>query len=216
MLAGLLLLVAACASSITSDVTRFNKLGKPSGETVRIVAKDPALEGSLEFQSYADLIGRKLGALGYRPAAAGSDARLIVKVGYEVGAPQEKSRYSYGSYPYYGYASYGYGYFGHGFYDPFYPGYGYGYGYDGYGYNYTVYPRKLEMDIVRAGDNEMLFQGVVDSIGRNQHLNEVMPYLIEAMFNGFPGEDGKTYRVKIEVVTARNADNKRAVDQAKQ
>ncbi len=184
--------LSGCASKITSDVTRFHTLTAVGGATVRIVPKDEAKKGSLEFQDYAQLIGERLGALGYRPAPPGTEPDYLVRIDYGVGQGEVRSRY-YADYPYY----YGYGAFGH---HGFFGGYPYYGGYSS-GYTYTVYPRKLEMDMVRADTGEVVFEGVVDSMGRNKHLNEVMYYLVQAMFDGFPGEHGVTHRVTIKVPT---------------
>lgn len=186
--------VAGCANQITSDVTRFHTLGAPAGETVLIVPMDEEKQGSLEFRDYAQLIGDRLGSLGYRPAQSGTTPDLLVKVDYEVDEGRAQQRY--GGYGYGGYGHY-YGHFGHHGYG--HHGYG-GYGYGGYGgYVYTVYTRKLEINIVRQGSSETIFEGVVDSVGRNKRLNEVMFYLVQAMFDGFPGEHGVTHRVTVEI-----------------
>lgn len=191
-------MVAGCANEITSDVTRFHTLSAPAGETVMVVPKDEEKLGSLEFREYAQLIGDKLGSLGYRPVQSGATPDLLVKVDYEV--DEGRTQQARGGYGYGGYGYGGYGHFGHhGFGHHGYGGYGYG-GSGGYGgYAYTVYTRKLEIDIVRQGSSEMIFEGVVDSVGRNKHLNEVMSYLVQAMFDGFPGEHGVTHRVTVEI-----------------
>ncbi len=64
-------------------------------------------------------------------------------------------------------------------------------------YSYTVYPRTLDLNIIRPS-GESIFEGHVKSIGREQNLNEVMPYLVEAMFHSFPGESGMTKVVTIQ------------------
>lgn len=205
------LVLASCTNKITSEVTRFHTLAAPAGETVRIVPKDADKQNSLEFKEYAQMIGDQLGAVGFRPAEPGATPDLEVRIDYEVGEGQEMTR-RYGGYPGYGHFG-GYGRFGHFGHFGHYGGYGYG----GYGYPYyggygegqsiTVYPRKLEMDIVRESTSEMVFEGVVDSIGRNKHLNEVMYFLVQAMFDGFPGEHGATHKVTIEIPDKQASNN---------
>ncbi len=63
-------------------------------------------------------------------------------------------------------------------------------------YSYTVYPRTLDLRIVTA-DGVNVFEGHVKSIGREDNMNEVITYLIEAMFQNFPGESGVTKVVTI-------------------
>jgi len=94
-----------------------------------------------------------------------------------------------------GYARYHF-YYGH-FHDPFYYGF-----YDDWRpevYTYTVYNRLLRMNIVSADDEQkVVFEGRVQSIGREREIARVMPYLITAMFSNFPGESGVTKVVTID------------------
>ena len=195
VLAGLA--VAGCETSVKSDVARFHQLPRPSGETFVILPKDPAKSGSLEFAKYADEIGARLAAVGYQPAAKGTAPDLTVKVDYSVDDGKVEVR----SYP----SSMGgyYGAFRHPYYSPWYwdyPWYGPGY-YEPDIRSYTVYSRRLEMDIERidaAGKAQRLFEGRVESRGGDNRLPEVMPYLIQSMFKDFPGPSGVTQRVIIK------------------
>lgn len=199
IIAGLMLLVvAACTSQIKSDVARFHRMPAPQGETYRIVAADPAKQSSLEFATYADYVAAELNRLGYKRAAAGTQPTLEVKVDYNVSTGREKiaTRPGMSVMPYYyswrHRAFYPYAY---GFYDPFWGPYP-----DNEVYSYTVYTRQLSMDIVRIGETkEPLFEGRVESVGRDNRLPEVMPYLVQAMFTDFPGRSGVTKRVTIDL-----------------
>ena len=44
-----------------------------------------------------------------------------------------------------------------------------------------------------------LYEGTVESVGKDNRLPEVMPYLIQSMFTEFPGQSGTTKHVKIEL-----------------
>ncbi|MCH8684020.1 hypothetical protein [Pedomonas mirosovicensis] len=67
--AGLMLLVlAACASQIKSDVARFHRLPPPQGESFRVVAADPQKQGSLEFATYAEYVAAEMVKQGYTRA----------------------------------------------------------------------------------------------------------------------------------------------------
>jgi hypothetical protein len=183
------LVLAGCSSSFKSDVARFHQLPRPSGETFVIEAKDPQKQGSLEFAQYASGIAARLSALGYRQAERGAMPDLVVKLDYYVDDGQVETR-SYGS-GFYG------GYYHR--YDPWfwgYPGY-----YDRDIRSYVMYNRRLEMDIERASGSDKgqrLFEGRVESRGRDNRLPEVMPYLIEALFKDFPGQSGITQRIIIK------------------
>jgi len=50
-----------------------------------------------------------------------------------------------------------------------------------------------------AEPNTVVFEGRVESVGRDKRLPEVMPYLVEALFTDFPGESGVTREIKVEV-----------------
>jgi hypothetical protein len=206
-LVSLALLSAACATRISSDVARFHNLPPAKGETVRVVPLDPAKQGSLEFASYANLVGERLGALGYRPAASGQAADLEVRLDYAVSPGREKIESRPATY-----ASLGYGWgspWGHR-YGPRYGYAGWRGWYDPWGSPWfqdelvavTVYTRSLSLDISRPG-GERLFEGKVESVGRDNRLPEVMPYLVQSLFSGFPGTSGKTERVVIEVAAKR-------------
>lgn len=186
--------VAACSTSIRSDVARFHKLGPSSGESFLIVAIDEAKDASLEFEQYAGLIRARLMDVGYKPVSEGTP-QLVIEVDYRISDGEEKIR----SRPNIGYGlGYGYGGYGHyafhHYHYPFWPGYG---AYSSDIYSVTVYTRALDMDIIQA-DGEKLFEGRAVSIGRDNRMPEIMPYLVQAMFTNFPGESGVTKVVAIE------------------
>lgn len=197
--------LSACANDqIASDVARFHQLPKPAGETYRIVPSDHNKEGSLEFSTYAGLVSNQLTQLGYKPATGNQPAMLTVKMDYSINQGQEKLDSRPGS----GFAYYHYD----PFYRGFYHGYGNGFYHGGFGngfddpfynqsevYSYTVYTRKMSMEIDREGAAQKLFEGRVESIGKDNRLPEVMPYLVQAMFTGFPGDSGITKRVIIDL-----------------
>lgn len=193
-----LLVLSGCASRISGDVTTFHEDLMPAGETIRVVAANPELNRSLEFRTYAQRINDELRKIGYTPVTEPDVvADLIAEVDYEV-APGPTQVYTDRSRSYVRY-HFGYGryynpwYFG--FYDPFFdpmwdrPEV----------YSTPTYQRSLELNIEKAdGDNDRIFEGRVESNGFESALPEVMPYLITAMFENFPGESGTTKVVTIE------------------
>lgn len=184
--------LASCASQLRSDVSSWHQLQRPSGETFVIVAKDGAKRGSIEFAHYAEMISQQLQRIGYNAARSSEQPQLVVRIDYGISDGRSQVR-SYGGYGHFGYGHYGY--YGH--------PWGYGYGYPHY-YNdvrsYTVYTRRLEMEIAPASNNAVnLFESKVISDGRNNRLQEVMPYLVEAMFQDFPGPSGVTRRVTVDI-----------------
>lgn len=188
----LLALVSGCASQLKSDVVTFHEGPLPDGETIRVVPADEDKAGSLEFEHYAQLIRQHLAEVGYEPVSDDEQARLVARVDYSVSEGQTEVR----SYPNTtGFARY---HFHYGrFHDPFY--YGFSDHWDPDIRSYQVFNRKLEIDIVETRpDGEVLFEGRVQSLGREAEIAEVMPYLVTAMFSNFPGESGVTKVVTIE------------------
>lgn len=179
------LLLAACASEVTSQVTRFHRIAPPHGETIAILPMDKALRGSLEFASYAALVAKRLSAIGYTVVTSGTP-ELYAKMSYGVGSGETRIQAWNGAYVHYHF------YFGHP--HPYYMGAWWD---EPSVYAYTVYPRRLDIDIVKARDGKMIFEGKVKSYGRQSDLTEVMPYLVDAMFQNFPGESGVTRVVTI-------------------
>lgn len=188
-------LLSACATTIKSDVTTFHNLPAPNGQTFAIQPADPSMKGSLEFEQYAGLVRGRLIDYGFRADSSGSPD-LIVRMSFGISEGEEKIRSYPGYDPFY---AFGYGYFGHypyygGFWGPYYP---YSYGYSNYVSSYTVYTRRLELTISDR-NGQRLYEGRTISVGRDNSLPQVMPYLVQAMFTDFPGQSGVTKRVAID------------------
>ena len=184
LLVTLLLLVAGCSSQVTSEVTRFHRAPAPHGETIAIVPMDAAKSGSLEFADYAGQVATRLAQLGYKVVTSGP-ADIFARMDYIVGPGETRISNWPDNYVHY-----------HFYYGRKYPYY-YGHFWDEpYVYAYTVFPRSLEIKLV-GSDGKVIFEGKVKSVGRQRNINEVMPYLIDAMFQNFPGESGVTKVVTI-------------------
>ncbi|MFQ5534788.1 MAG: DUF4136 domain-containing protein [Sphingomonadales bacterium] len=188
--AALGLLAAGCATQITSEVTRFHALSRPAGETVQIVHVDPKQNGSLEFDRFAQMIGDRFGKIGFRPAPPGEAPDIVARVGYSMTSGPASDPDKTGL---------------HG-------SVGIGVGSHGSGVNVGLsgplgsaeptvrsYIRSLDLVMVRQSDSSILFEGHATSSGRTGNLTEIVPFLIDAMFDGFPGEHGKTVKVTAEI-----------------
>lgn len=205
-LAPAMLVLGGCATGVTADVSRFQRLSVPQGETFAVVALDPDKQGGIEFGQYANLVSARLVEEGFRPASSLADAQLLVKLDYGVDNGREKIRsspFGFGSGIYGGgyYSRFG-GYYGSGFgrrrfisgfHDPFLFG--------GFGYNdidsYTVFTSDLDMTIERRANGERLFEGEASAISRSDDLPYLVPNLIEAMFTDFPGNSGERIRITV-------------------
>lgn len=200
------LVLAGCATPkyVVSDVTRYHSLGAApaAGQTFAIVAVDDDQRESLAFQQFADQINARLTSLGLRQYSGSgnlSGADYVVNLRYAVYGPTPDVRtrssgfsagFGFGHYRPWGYGGYGFGY------DPW----------DHYQYTDTrqLFVRRVELDIYRgatyASDRkERVFEGRAVSAGLNGQIEPVMPYILEALFENFPGRSGETHTVSVEV-----------------
>src|SRR4051812_1566834 len=125
--------LSACANSLHTEVSRYQAMPAPQGQTFLVVpGEGMAANGGLEFQRYAGIVAQQLQARGYAPATNLHGASMVVSLGYGVDSGQVRVE----SDPFYGSSYYGYGgrffYPRYGFRSPFYYGwddpFGYGYG----------------------------------------------------------------------------------------
>ncbi len=216
----------ACATGLSTKVTRFQAASIPAGQSFYVVPAEGA--GGAQFYTYASIVSQQLEAQGYRPAGAPQLADMLVRLDY--GVDQGTTEMSYDPFYNPGFGSgFGYGW-NDPFYDPFYsPFYGrfyrsryssfpYYYGWDdpytmgGYGYGgfgggygrygggydrYTVYKSFLDMNISQRTSNAPLFEGHAKARSETDNLTALVPNLIEAMFTGFPGRNGETVRITV-------------------
>jgi Domain of unknown function (DUF4136) len=205
-----LLAVAGCAAPFQAQVSRFQQLPAPQGQSFAVVAENPRLDGSLEFAQYANTVAQRLAGYGYTRAVAPGDANLVVRLDYGVDKGRDRVRTVPGFGPGFG-AGYGprFGY-SNGW-GPYRPYWGFGrrawiYGYDDpflYGSrydeveSYTVYQSELTMKIERKGSRERVFEGTAKAMSSDNDLTTLVPNLIEAMFTGFPGNSGQTVKITV-------------------
>lgn len=208
-----LLTLAACATPFKADVSRFQQLPVPQGQTFTVKAADPDKQGGIEFGQYAALVSAEMARVGYVPAAPGAAADLTVKLDYGVDEGKERTVvYDDPFYdPYWGYGRYGFGpgyyrpyvvrtrrgglRYVYGWYDPFLYGPGFGRGIDVR--SYTVYTSGIDMKIEKTATGERLFEGKAEAKSRSNRLPYLVPNLVTAMFTGFPGNSGETVRISV-------------------
>ena len=198
----LLLALNACATGFPAQVSRFQAMPAPEGQSFVIQPARAENAGGLEFAQYANHIRRNLIGLGYAEAASAQAATFVVEVDYGVDDGRERvvarpdpfMGSPWGYRPFYS----RFGYFGRyrspfywGRHDPFWGGGGYDID------SYTVYTSFLDMDIRRTADGQSLFEGVAQARSRSNELPVLVPNLVEAMFTGFPGNSGETVRITV-------------------
>jgi hypothetical protein len=194
------LALSACAESINTTVSRFQAMPAPQGQSFFVVPDGGmSRNGGLEFQHYAGLVAQQLEARGFTPAANAQGASMIVQFGYGVDRGQVRyvDNSFYGSWgPYWGgglfYPRYGWGFrsgYLWGWNDPFW----YGGGID----SYVEYHSQIDLHIRSAHGNAPLFDGRAQARSETNHLDVVIPSLVDAMFTGFPGRSGETVKITI-------------------
>lgn len=212
MVAGAMLGLSACAQGFRADVSRFQQMPAPQGQTFAIVASDPALSNSLEFAQYASLVRGELARIGYIPAT-GSESDLVVRFDYGVDNGRERIRRSSNFYDPFGYDPFYYGAYRGGFYRPrvirtrrgyryvsgFYDPFLWGPSYRGFNdvTSYTVYTGELDLVIERRSDGQRLFEGTAMAQSRDNDLTYLVPNLVDAMFTGFPGNNAEKVRITL-------------------
>jgi hypothetical protein len=194
-----LLALGGCATGFPAQVSRFQAMPAPQGQSFVIQAADPRDRGGIEFGQYAELVRRHLIGFGYSEAASPESATLLVSFDYGVDNGRDQI-VSWPSPPYFG--GFGYGFYGRrGLYGRRYPfGWGWGDPFWGFGDDidvYTVYTAALDLDIKRTADGQSVFEGHARARSRSDQLPVLVPNLVEAMFTGFPGNSGETVKITI-------------------
>lgn len=172
---GMLLLLAGCASVHVNTTAYYRPSYQPSG-TIAVVAADPKVEGSLQFSNFKTQVENRLSAVGYTvvdsPANASSIA--LLSYGVEHGKGELISSTIVGQS---GFATTS-------------------------SNAITNYNRVIEIDIVDAktlntANRKELYQIQAVSVGCSPTIAAVFPAMIEGMFDGFPGQSGRTRYTRI-------------------
>ena len=199
--------LSACAQSLNTQVSRYQAMPAPQGQTFTVVPiGGMATTGGLEFQRYAGVVTQQLQARGYQPAANGQSANMIVQLGYSLDRgqvrvqtdPFYRSHFGFGGF---GYSSFYYPRYGRfGFGSPFYYGWDDPFLYGGGGIDSWVeYQSQVDLHIRAAGTNQPLFDGRAQARSATNRLDVLVPNLVEALFTGFPGQSGETVKITIPV-----------------
>jgi len=192
------LALSGCATGLNTRVSRFQQLSAPAGQSFVVQAKDPQLNGSLEFQHYADIVAAHMVQQGYTRASDPANADLVVGMDYGVDNGREKVVSdpigpAYGPWGPWGGGYWGRRGWGWGWNDPFLFGPGYA-----DVHSYTVYTSGLDLSIDRTADGREVFEGHAQAHSSTDSLPKLVPDLIEAMFTGFPGNSGETVKITVQ------------------
>ena len=193
LLAGMFL--AACAKpEINANVTTFftPELSSITGKTIVVRAKEQEKETSLEFLNYRPKIAGKLDFVGFDVQEDLANPDYVALVSYGVDGTEQRS--STTSSPTFG--GFGLG-VGVGSY-PF-------YGSVGRTYNtqtWSEYNRYIAIDIVEDSTAQSesptrVYEGRAQSAGQCPTLAGVFDEVLDALFQDFPGANGKTVFVTV-------------------
>ena len=197
--AALALLLGGCATTIRSNVTTFHQWPAQIEDKSYVFEAPPAMDDTLEYQSYQNLVRGQLAQLGFREAPAAPAALKVamrftttevpVRVVEPVPPLYNGFAYRYG--PRFGPRGRWAGWY-HPFYDPFWSPFP--------AYEVSIqnqYRRELQVSIKDAGDKR-LFDVTVHNMSRELSTPSVMPALVQSAFTGFPGVSGVARQVELK------------------
>ncbi|MES2414780.1 MAG: DUF4136 domain-containing protein [Pseudomonadota bacterium] len=195
-------LLTACASPITAKVTTFNQWpADTNGATFSYIRATDGIN-DLEQQAYEGYVQAELEALGMKRAPAGQVGRIEVDIVTGNGTRDRKVRE----------AVYADNYI---FYPPYrnaagnvFPGY---WGPDRFGSRYVgdrevirtmqvsnIRIRLLDTKGFTPGKPRAVFESRAVYEGDNEDLPDLVPYLVRAVFDKFPGQNGRVKLVKFD------------------
>lgn len=192
-LAALLLSLGGCAATVPAQVTTFHELAANDSFAGRRFAFAPTAEqeASLEYASYADRVRRALIRHSLVEAPSGSQADFAVALRYSTVPAQAAWRDGRGSV--------GVGVSGGGF---SFGGLGVGVGIGipiggGAGRPATTYRHELDVEIDRTAPAARIFEGRAVAESESTSIASVVPALVAALFESFPGPSGATRIVEV-------------------
>ncbi len=194
---GAVALTGCAAPTVSARVTSFQQWPTGvEGQTYQFVPAEPSQNNNLEYQSYQDMVRAGIGATGLVEAQSGAKGRFDVSFRYGTTQTQVMVRRPYDPYFYGGYG-YGYG----GFYGPRPWGAGYGYwGPDWVDVPMVVQRNSLTLQIhdTQRGGAEV-YRSAAFILSERDDFLRTMPYLVRAIFDNFPGNNGAERQIQFPV-----------------
>jgi len=190
-------MLAGCASGFYANVTSYQKWpADAAGQTYRIVLDEGQSVDNLEFQAVADMVRANIGSTGLveaRPAAGSTQtARFDLHLQYENPTTQIwTQRYADDYYPWFPYGGY----------------YGRHFGLGGMWYRpplvmvpMQVHRNTLTVWMTDSQNNHVeVYRATAIQLGESDQLIASMPYLAQAIFDGFPGNNGQVRQIRYEL-----------------
>lgn len=198
-----LLMLGGCASTIRSNVTTFHQWPDQLPDKTYVFEAPPALDDTLEWRSYQNVVRGELARLGFQDAGASGTPTLAVSMRFmTVDVPVRVIQPVYSHFDHYwmGRGSfmrpYHRGYWRSAWRGPFYDPFWYGTP----SYQETIvhhYRRELQVGIKSVKDGKRLFDVTVQNLSRNMSTPQIMPALVHSAFAGFPGVSGVARTVEL-------------------
>jgi hypothetical protein len=192
-LAGMVVLLSGCATTVRSNVTAFHNWPADLPDRTYVFDATAAADDSLELRAYQDLVRGELARHGFREgtrdaATLGVSTRFLTTVipvrVVEVAYPH---MYTSARLAYFHPRRRGYwgGWYSPYWYDPFW------YGMPMYTERTQMnYQREVQVSIRSLRDNRRLFDVTVRNLSRVESTPEIMPLLVGSAFAEFPGPSG--------------------------
>lgn len=179
-------MLAGCASTLSANVTSFQQWpAGVEGQSYQI-AKPSGDQNALEYSAYQDMLRAAIGPTGLVEASGGQAARFAVSFRYMEESTQIIRREA--ADPYF-YGGWGYG-------GPWWWG-----GY--YGPSWVAVPENAWRNslTVEIRDNSRngaeVYRSTASTLSSDQNaMPRVMPYLMQAVFDGFPGNNGQVRELR--------------------
>ena len=183
------LMLAGCATQPETRVTRFHLGGPIAPGQITVEPLVPADRNSVEFQTYADAVGEQLARLGFTEAPGLSRSEQVAAIAVERGTRESLARRSPVTVGIGG-GSYGWG-----------GGVGGGISFPiGRRRSNQIVATRLIVQIKRRSEGTVIWEGRAETAApagspAAQPVATVR-HLAAALFQGFPGESGRTITVK--------------------
>ncbi|XOT94767.1 DUF4136 domain-containing protein [Alcaligenes pakistanensis] len=187
-------LTTACAApSWSAKLTRYQQWPAVTSGDTYYIKSAPDKSNSLQDQSFADSVRAAIGVTGLVQAQDLKSARFVVQMDY--GNPQEQSWVPQFADSFYGPSAWG---IGRGYYAPN-DGWGGGFFYSPNVVNVpvTVYKNYLNVIITdNQNSNAEVYRATAVSYSHSDNLDQQMPFLSQAIFDRFPGNNGQVIDIR--------------------
>lgn len=191
-----LLALAGCASTLDAQVTSYQQWPVDAAGARYQIVPMAEQQNNLQFQFYADMIRANIGPTGLVEAQASEDARFELILNYSNPITKGWSQ------------SYNDGYIGGGWgFNPFFGIYQGGYG-GGWGSGISMGPSSVSVPVdiykntlsIIIKDKQQkgaeVYRSSAVNVSSSNSLADVMPYLAQAVFDDFPGNNGQVREVR--------------------